>query len=158
MPTLRPKSWRAQPSLTLPRPTAAGREAEPGLRVGPQRVWALMCPNPQCDTELIIFPEQAGEIVECPSCKFRFGAPRVMPVHMVTDRPPAGHRAFVGLVPPPPAPETEAQRARPPTPADFVPKVAAAADALGALSRLALTAPDAAAPAAVRPQASHTSR
>lgn len=44
----------------------------------PPLTWAFACPNPSCGTELVILPEQAGQAVECPTCGFRFEAPRVV--------------------------------------------------------------------------------
>lgn len=61
---------------------AAG--TEPDLRAEAPRakavqVWAFLCPNPMCNTELIIFPEQTGQWVECPSCGLQLRAPEVIP-------------------------------------------------------------------------------
>jgi len=39
----------------------------------------FLCPNPTCDTELVVLPEQAGQSVECPTCGFRFVAPEPIP-------------------------------------------------------------------------------
>jgi len=58
---------------TEPDPRADAPQAEP------VQVWAFLCPNPMCDTELIIFPEQTGRWVECPSCGFQLRAPEVTP-------------------------------------------------------------------------------
>ncbi len=44
----------------------------------PPLTWAFPCPNPTCDSELVVLPEQAGRTVECPTCGFRFEAPRVV--------------------------------------------------------------------------------
>jgi len=52
---------------------------------GGQRVWAFHCPNPTCDTELVIFPEYAGATVQCPTCGFAFLAPRVVPLQIVSE-------------------------------------------------------------------------
>jgi len=51
--------------------SAGGRPADETPPLG----WAFLCPNPTCDTELVVLPEQLGRIVECPVCGFRFGAP-----------------------------------------------------------------------------------
>jgi len=59
-------------------------------RQGGQRVWAFLCPNPLCDTELVIFPEYAGATVECPTCGFAFLAPRVVPLQIASDSDGAG--------------------------------------------------------------------
>lgn len=48
----------------------AGAPSEP-----PKVAWAFLCPNPTCDTELVVLPDQAGMLVECPTCGFRFTAP-----------------------------------------------------------------------------------
>ncbi len=48
----------------------AGPPSEP-----PKVAWAFLCPNPTCDTELVVLPDQAGMLVECPTCGFRFTAP-----------------------------------------------------------------------------------
>jgi hypothetical protein len=50
----------------------------------PPLTWAFACPNPTCDTELVILPEQAGQAVECPTCGFRFEAPRVVSPKLAT--------------------------------------------------------------------------
>jgi hypothetical protein len=57
---------------------------DPRVQAG-QRVWAFLCPNPTCDTELVVFPEYAGSTVECPSCGFAFLAPRVVPLQITSD-------------------------------------------------------------------------
>ena len=36
---------------------------------------AVMCPNPTCDTELVIPPDAVGAWVECPTCGLQFQAP-----------------------------------------------------------------------------------
>ena len=59
---------RAEPDLRAEAPSAEAVE-----------VWAFRCPNPSCDTELIIFPDQTGEWVECPSCGLQLRAPEVVP-------------------------------------------------------------------------------
>ena len=138
MQTVRPNTWR---SAAGPRPLAApGRDAGES-RAGTQRVWAIVCPSSTCDTELIIYPEHAGETVECPTCGFRFMAPRVVPMQMMPDDPSAAAspRAFAHRVPQPGALGAGAAASRPPTAADLPPKVSAAASALAALSRLART-------------------
>ena len=79
----------------------------------------FLCPNPTCDTELVVLPEQSGRPVECPTCGFRFVAPEPIP----TD----------GAAPPPPPPvarETKVAEAldalvmdeapKPPRPASMV--------------------------------------
>jgi len=48
-----------------------GAAADESLKVA----WAFLCPNPTCDTELVVLPDQAGMLVECPTCGFRFTAP-----------------------------------------------------------------------------------
>lgn len=48
----------------------AGLPSEP-----PKVAWAFLCPNPTCDTELVVLPDQAGMLVECPTCGFQFTAP-----------------------------------------------------------------------------------
>jgi hypothetical protein len=138
MQTVRPNTWRPAAG---PRPPAAlGRDAGES-RVGTQRVWAIVCPSSTCDTELIIYPEHAGETVECPTCGFRFMAPRVVPMQMMPDDPSAAAspRAFAYRVPQPGALGAGGAASRPPTAADLPPKVSAAASALAALSRLART-------------------
>lgn len=59
-------------------------KAEPDLRAEapgdkPVQVWAFLCPNPMCGTELIVLPEQTGQWVECPSCGLQLRAPEVIP-------------------------------------------------------------------------------
>ena len=59
-------------------------KAEPDLRAEapgdtPVQVWAFLCPNPLCGTELIVLPEQTGQWVECPSCGLQLRAPEVVP-------------------------------------------------------------------------------
>ncbi len=59
-------------------------KAEPDLRAEapgdkPVQVWAFLCPNPTCGTELIVLPEQTGQWVECPSCGLQLRAPEVIP-------------------------------------------------------------------------------
>jgi DNA-directed RNA polymerase subunit RPC12/RpoP len=39
----------------------------------------FLCPNPTCDTQLVVLPEQARRPVECPTCGFRFIAPEPIP-------------------------------------------------------------------------------
>ncbi|MFO8015045.1 MAG: hypothetical protein R6X20_17295 [Phycisphaerae bacterium] len=100
-----------------------------------QRVWAVLCPNPLCDTELVIFPEYAGATVECPACGFAFLAPRVVPLQIASDSEgedgPAPPRPFApGAVmarPGPPAPPRPTRPAAPPPkPPETKPKVATA--------------------------------
>ena len=64
----------AQKASTAP---AAG--AEPDPHAESVEVWAFLCPNPSCGTELIIFPEQTGQWVACPSCGLQLRAPEVLP-------------------------------------------------------------------------------
>jgi len=52
---------------------------------GGQRVWAFLCPNPTCNTELVVFPEYAGATVQCPTCGFAFLAPRVVPLQIASE-------------------------------------------------------------------------
>jgi hypothetical protein len=138
MQTVRPSTWRPAAG---PRPPAVpGRDAGES-RAGTQRVWAIVCPSSICDTELIIYPEHAGETVECPTCGFRFMAPRMVPMQMVPEGPSAAAspRAFAQFIPRERSLGAGGAASRPPTAADLPPKVAAAASALAALSRLART-------------------
>ena len=76
---------------------------------GETRVWAFLCPSPLCDTELIVFPEQAGQWVQCPTCGLQLRAPTVVPgegdVNLAPPRPvrrrvgdlTAEERAWVAL-------------------------------------------------------------
>jgi hypothetical protein len=53
-------------------PETAGRDvADETAKVA----WIFLCPNPTCDTQLVVLSEQAGQPVECPTCGFRFTAP-----------------------------------------------------------------------------------
>jgi hypothetical protein len=109
----RGKTWRprlfdaparpAPPCNRLPVPS-------PEPRSGPQRVWAFLCPNPICGTELVIFPEHSGQTVACPTCGWEFVAPRIVPLQIAAeddeDRPLG--RAFapgavIAMPPRPPA-------------------------------------------------------
>ena len=122
-------------------------KAEPDLRAEAPggkavQVWAFLCPNPICGTELIVLPEQTGQWVECPSCGLQLRAPEVVPgkddtlyrVQVRTDvlqRPvrrrkmPADQAARLAL---------EALGAGS-EPAPAAPEVAHAADALDSLAR-----------------------
>ena len=121
--------------------------AEPDLRAGAPgdkavQVWAFLCPNPMCGTELIVLPEQTGQWVECPSCGLQLRAPEVVPgkddtlypvrIRMdVPQRPvrrrkmPADQAARLAI---------EALGAAP-KPKPAAPEVAEAADALDSLAR-----------------------
>jgi len=59
--------------------TAPAARTEPDPRAESVEVWAFLCPNPSCGTELIIFPEQTGQWVACPSCGLQLRAPEVLP-------------------------------------------------------------------------------
>lgn len=90
----RGKTWRSRLFDAPARPAAAPSPppAPAALSLtGPQRVWAFMCPNPICDTELLVFPEYAGQMVQCPTCGWEFEAPRVVPFQIAgedgQDRP-----------------------------------------------------------------------
>jgi len=112
-------------------------------------VWAFLCPNPLCDTELVVFPDHSGELVQCPTCGFEFTAPRVVPIQIVAEeevaRPPL--RVFApGAVmarpaaPPAPFPSPTSPSAnRPPTPETK--QAAAALDTLASGIPLAPLAP-----------------
>lgn len=98
----RGKTWRsrlfdapARPAARAPESpvaTGVGPAATSLPRIGGQRVWAFLCPNPLCDTELVVFPDHSGELVQCPTCGFEFTAPRVVPIQIVAEeevaRPP----------------------------------------------------------------------
>jgi len=97
---MRGKTWRHRLFDHGDAPPAGGMGASAGApsapageRAGGQRVWAFLCPNPLCDTELVIFPEYAGSLVECPSCGFAFVAPRVVPLQIVTEAEPGTESA-----------------------------------------------------------------
>ncbi|MBE3123965.1 MAG: IBR domain-containing protein, partial [Planctomycetes bacterium] len=66
-----PKGW--DPSCLWPngRPPISPPDADE-----PQAAWIFPCPNPGCESELVILPEQAGFWVECPDCGLRFCCPR----------------------------------------------------------------------------------
>jgi len=92
MQSTRGKTWRHQlfegsPERTDPPGPAAPASPQPPAEVprGSQRVWAFLCPNPTCDTELVVFPEYAGSTVECPTCGFSFICPRVVPLQIVPE-------------------------------------------------------------------------
>ena len=59
--------------------TGPDPRAPEALQAKPVEVWAFLCPSPLCNTELIIFPEQTGQWVECPSCGLQLRAPEVIP-------------------------------------------------------------------------------
>ena len=59
--------------------TAPAARTDPDPHAESVEVWAFLCPNPSCDTELIIFPEQTGQWVACPSCGLQLRAPEVLP-------------------------------------------------------------------------------
>ncbi len=167
MQSTRGKTWRHGlfdgPSGRTEREGAVPPEppAPDARRQGGQRVWAFLCPNPTCDTELVVFPEFAGATVECPACGFAFLAPRVVPLQIASDSEgedgPAPPRPFApGAVmarPGPPAPPRPKRPASPPPkPAATRPKVAtgevaaqitqSAADGTQALEALARSVGD----------------
>ncbi len=91
MQSTRGKTWRRRLFDGLPgraEAEAASPSTSPAAEArdrGGQRVWAFHCPNPDCDTELVIFPEYAGAAVQCPTCGFAFLAPRVVPLRIVPE-------------------------------------------------------------------------
>jgi len=110
MQSTRGKTWRSplfEGSTGRPGPRDVAAPASPGPPAdephGSQRVWAFLCPNPTCDTELVVFPEFAGSTVECPTCGFTFICPRVVPLQVVPESGAAGS---------PPAPRPFAPGAR----------------------------------------------
>ena len=126
---------------------------------GGQRVWAFLCPNPTCDTELVVFPEHAGATVQCPTCGFAFLAPRVVPLQFASEpqgnggsaapRPFAPGARMARPSPAPPAPPTGRRRAAP-GPAGAAASQAAASQA--AASQAAASQAAAAAQAASEPR------
>ncbi len=121
------KRWRPFPQAA---PAARMRPAAfqapvlpPPDAEGPRAAWAFACPNPFCDTELVVPPEQAGLWVECPECGLRF----LLPLRVAAA---AAKRAEKKS-----APKAEAW---PETPAKSVPPPAAKESrTLGALEALA---------------------
>ncbi len=122
-------------------------KAEPDLRAEAPggkgvQVWAFLCPNPICGTELIVLPEQTGQWVECPSCGLQLRAPEVVPgkddtlypvqVRMGVPQRPVRRRKM---------PADQASRlalealGAGSEPAPAAPEVAQAADALDSLAR-----------------------
>ena len=121
---------------------------------GGQRVWAFLCPNPTCDTELVVFPEYAGSTVQCPACGFTFLAPRVVPLQIASEGeegdgprpprpfapgammarrgPPASPRPPRSAPRPPALPVPAAPPAPPPAPPQRGPSTQAASDAAAA--------------------------
>jgi len=67
------KTTESRTAKAEPAPRAEAPHAEA------VEVWAFLGPTPSCDTELIIFPDQTGEWVECPSCGLQLRAPEVIP-------------------------------------------------------------------------------
>jgi hypothetical protein len=65
---------RGSPDLDQPDVTPAARRRKACL---------FLCPNPTCDTQLVVLPEQSGQPVECPTCGFRF----IAPVPVLTEGP-----------------------------------------------------------------------
>jgi len=132
MQSTRGKSWRhglfdGSSGRTEREGEVVSSEAPPpeARRQGGQRVWAFLCPNPTCDTELVVFPEYAGATVQCPTCGFAFLAPRVVPLQIASDSegagvPPASRPFAPGArmvrpapAPPAPPPRPKAPAARP---------------------------------------------
>ncbi len=158
----RGKTWRSRLFDAPFRPAARAPESPVAAGVGPaapspppiggQRVWAFMCPNPLCDTELVVFPDHSGELVQCPTCGFEFAAPRVVPMQIVAEedvaRPPLRGFAPGAVVARPAAPPsrpspspTSPSANRPPTPETK--QAAAALDTLASGIPLAPPAPQA---------------
>ena len=77
LPRLRPDTrWRYVPPGWDPKCLQAPGLPKPPEPAGPPAAWVFPCPNPGCDTELVILPEHAGVWVECPTCGLRFVCPR----------------------------------------------------------------------------------
>jgi DNA-directed RNA polymerase subunit RPC12/RpoP len=143
MRSLRPeKRWRQFPQ-TSPgarlRPAAFQAPAFPPPDAeGPRAAWAFPCPNPFCDTELVVPPEQAGLWVECPECGLRI----MLPLRAAARARQAGKKSD----PKPDVwPETPA---KPVPPADA--KSSKTLGALEALSRASHAPGSAPAPAGIR--------
>jgi len=102
--------------------------------VSAQRVWAFLCPNPVCDTELVVFPDDSGELVQCPTCGFEFTAPRVVPLQIASPEGIARpfERAFApgAVIARPPSPRPSPAPSPPPSPAPRAPGTGQAAAAL----------------------------
>ena len=148
MQTARGKTWRSRRFEAPARPAARiGAVPPPPPHTGAQRVWAFMCPNPACDTELVVFPDHSGERVQCPTCGFEFTAPRMVPLQILstdgTVQPPVytfARGAIIARLSPQAPPRTAsatspsaAPSAPPPTEAP-TPETAQAAAALGSLA------------------------
>jgi len=83
----RPKERRLHVASAAFPPGAEPADAALHAGPPPTKAWALICPNPRCDTELVIMPDQSGQWVVCPTCSFRFVAPRLVPIRLVSRRP-----------------------------------------------------------------------
>jgi len=144
MRSLRPeKRWRqfpqAAPAARL-RPAAFQAPAFPPPDAeGPRAAWAFPCPNPFCDTELVVPPEQAGLWVECPECGLRIMLPLRAPAARVGQ---AGKKSD-------PKPGAWAEMAAEPVPPADV-KSSKTLGALEALSRASHAPGSAPAPAGIR--------
>ncbi|KPK45493.1 MAG: hypothetical protein AMK72_10935, partial [Planctomycetes bacterium SM23_25] len=117
-------------------------------------MWAFLCPNPLCDTELVVFPDHSGERVRCPSCGFEFMAPRVVPLQIASPddvaRPPerafARGAAIARPAAPSGAPKPSLSPSSPPPTGAPTPGTTQAAAALSALARGMPVAPAASPP------------
>jgi len=141
-------TWRSRLAEASGRPASGvGLGSLSPPRVGAQRVWAFMCPNPLCDTELVVFPDYSGQLVQCPSCGFEFTAPRMVPLQIVSPdgaaQPPVytfARGAVVARPSPQGSPHTGTTPSPLPAPSPgprtgaATPETAQAAAALGALA------------------------
>jgi len=104
-----------------------------------------MCPNPICDTELVVFPGDSGELVQCPTCGFEFTAPRVVPLQIASPegiaRPP--ERAFApgAVIARPPSPSPPPTPSLPPSTGAPAPGTQQTAAALAGLANGVPVAP-----------------
>jgi len=120
-----------------------------------------MCPNPLCDTELVVFPDDSGELVQCPTCGFEFTAPRVVPLQIASSddvaRPPQVGFAPGAVIARPPSPSPSPTPSSPPSTGAPAPGTEQAAAALEGLANGVPVAPPAPQPSEA-PEASNPPR